>query len=267
MQWEGIMPTTYAHYTFGKEVLKIIDEDLKKIINENIVLFNIGLHGPDILFYYEPLKSNDISKMGHEIHSQNADVFFERAKKIINNCECFDAACAYIMGFICHYMLDSQCHPYINQKENGLSHSEIETEFDRALMIKNNLNPISFKPTAHIIPKEDYAQCISMFFERTDKDKILKALKSMKFYLNLLVAPGRIKRSLIIAGLKISGNYEGMIGLVMKYEPEEASKEISENLLDLYYKAVEPTGKLMNEFYKNIKNNDKINERFNRNFE
>lgn len=261
------MPTTYAHYTFGKEVLKILDEDLKKIISKNIDLFNIGLHGPDILFYYEPLKSNDISKIGHEIHSKNANVFFETAKKIINNCECSDAACAYIMGFICHYMLDSQCHPYINQKENGLSHSEIETEFDRALMTKNNLNPIAFKPTSHIIPKEDYAQCISKFFECTDKEKIFKALKSMKFYLNLLVSPGRIKRSLLIAALKISGNYEGMIGLIMKHEPEEASKEISENLMDLYNKAVEPTGKLMDEYYKNIKNNEKINDRFNRNFE
>ncbi len=261
------MPTTYAHYAFGKQVLNILDEDLKKIINDNMDLFNIGLHGPDVLFYYKPLKSNDTSKIGHEIHNNNGDAFFESARKIINKCEDFNGACAYIMGFICHYMLDSQCHPYIRQQENNnLSHSEIEVEFDRALMIKNNLNAIAFKPTSHIVPNANYAQCISMFFEGTDKQTILKALKSMKFYLNILVAPGRIKRSLIIGALKISGNYQDMIGLMMKYEPKQSCKKINEKLFELYNEAVEPTSYLIKEYYNNIKNYDKINERFNRNF-
>ena len=52
------MPTTYAHYTFGQEVLKNLDGEIKKIIDKNIDLYNIGLHGPDILFYHKPLKSN-----------------------------------------------------------------------------------------------------------------------------------------------------------------------------------------------------------------
>ena len=33
-------------------------------------------------------------------------------------------------------MLDSECHPYINKvtKENHLSHTEIESEFDKLLI-------------------------------------------------------------------------------------------------------------------------------------
>ncbi|MFA9422429.1 MAG: zinc dependent phospholipase C family protein [Sedimentibacter sp.] len=261
------MPTTYAHYSFGKQVINLLNEDLKKIISNNMDLFNIGLHGPDVLFYYKPLKSNDISKIGHEIHNKNAVVFFENAKSIISECDDFNGACAYIVGFICHYMLDSQCHPYIGQQEKKwLSHSEIEVEFDRVLMMKDNLDSLAFIPTSHIVPSENNAQCISMFFEGTDKKIILKALKSMKFYLNLLVAPGHLKRFIIIEALRISGNYESLSGLIMKYEPEESSKKTNEKLLDLYGKAVVPTGELINEYYQNIKNHDKINERFNRNF-
>ena len=45
------MPSTYAHYTFGQEVKRHLKGDIEKIIAENIALYNIGLHGPDILFY------------------------------------------------------------------------------------------------------------------------------------------------------------------------------------------------------------------------
>ena len=43
---------------------------------------------------------------------------------------------AYLYGFLCHYILDSECHPYISEymEEHDLGHLEIETEFDRYLM-------------------------------------------------------------------------------------------------------------------------------------
>ena len=262
------MPTTYAHYTFGQEVLKLLDKDIKKAVNKNIDLFNIGLHGPDILFYYQPLKSNRISKIGHSLHKLTADIFFENARNVIKNCPDYDASSAYILGFICHFMLDSQCHPFIRQKESrNLTHGAIETEFDRLFMLKNNLKPISFKPTAHIVPNLYNAEVISWFFKDLSKDEVFKSLKSMKFYLNFLVSPNRLKRSLIVAGLKISGNYDGMIGLIMKYEPINECKEINKKLFELFNKSIAPTAEIIEEFYKNIKSNEKLDERFKRNFE
>ena len=49
------MPGTYAHYAFGKKVLEQVDDEVSKIISKNIDLFFIGLHGPDIFFYYKPI--------------------------------------------------------------------------------------------------------------------------------------------------------------------------------------------------------------------
>lgn len=262
------MPTTYAHYIFGQEVLKLLDNDIKESINKNIDLYNIGLHGPDILFYYNPLKSNEISKLGHTLHSQTADRFFENARKVISRSDDYDAACAYISGFICHFILDTQCHPYIRQKEsNVLTHGDIETEFDRMFMLKNKLNPLSFKPTTHIVPNEENAEIISWFFDGITKDAILKALQSMKFYLNLLVAPGHFKRFVILTSLKLTGNYKGMSGLIMKYEPLRKSNETNMNLYDLFLEGINSAADIIKEFIKNIKSNDKLNERFNRNFE
>lgn len=261
------MPATYAHYTFGKQVLNQLDGEVKKIVLGNLDLFNIGLHGPDILFYYKPLSSNSINRTGHELHRLSAKKFFENAKKIINNCPDWEGACSYIIGYICHFMLDSECHPYVSEKESGnLSHSEIETAFERMLMEKNNLEPISFKPTSHIAPTQDSAECISWFYEKISNKEILSSLKSMKLYLNILVAPGWIKRWVIISALKMSGNYDGMIGLVMNYDKNPECIQINENLFELYSNAIIPTTNLINEFYKNLNNNLPIQERFNRNF-
>jgi len=261
------MPTTYAHFSFGGLVFDNLDNEVKKIISENINFYNIGLHGPDILFYFKALSSNNISKIGHELHSLTADNFFEYAKGVINECSNRDAACSYIIGFICHFMLDSECHPYVNEKESDkITHSEIETEFERFLMVKNNIEPFSFRPTSHIIPDMEYAKCISLFYKNVSSSEILKAIKSMKFYLNILVAPRHLKRSIIIKALKLSGNYDSMIGLIMNYTENPACVETSKNLYDLYTKAIVPTSNLINEYYKNINSSQPINKRFSRTF-
>ena len=42
-------------------------------------LFFIGLHGPDILFYYKPLiYNNPTSKLGHNIHNENSNIFLKK---------------------------------------------------------------------------------------------------------------------------------------------------------------------------------------------
>ena len=52
------MPTTYAHYKFGKEVISALPRPLRSTVENHRELFDIGLHGPDILFYYHPMKRN-----------------------------------------------------------------------------------------------------------------------------------------------------------------------------------------------------------------
>ena len=46
------VPTTYTHYKFGREVIDALPELLRKTVESGRELFDIGLHGPDILFYY-----------------------------------------------------------------------------------------------------------------------------------------------------------------------------------------------------------------------
>ena len=48
------MPAAYSHYRLGKKVISQLNYPLKKIILDNRDLFDLGLHGPDILFYNRP---------------------------------------------------------------------------------------------------------------------------------------------------------------------------------------------------------------------
>ena len=41
------MPTTYAHYKFGKEVLGALPRPLQNAVENNRELFDIGVHGPE----------------------------------------------------------------------------------------------------------------------------------------------------------------------------------------------------------------------------
>ena len=58
------MPTTYAHDLFGQKVYRQMPEEVKKVIRENGELYRIGLHGPDIFFYYFIFKINRICIIG-----------------------------------------------------------------------------------------------------------------------------------------------------------------------------------------------------------
>ena len=71
------MPTTYAHDLFGKEVYKRLPSDMKALIRRHGDLYRIGLHGPDILFYYMVSK-NPVTQFGISILQVTVSPFFRR---------------------------------------------------------------------------------------------------------------------------------------------------------------------------------------------
>ena len=103
------MPTTYAHYKFGKEVISALPRPLRSTVENHRELFDIGLHGPDILFYYHPMKRNTVNGQGYDLHDKPADLFFRHAAETVKKAEDPAAARAYIYGVICHFAFFSHC--------------------------------------------------------------------------------------------------------------------------------------------------------------
>lgn len=244
------MPSTYAHYRLGKEVKIVLNEKERKVVEEYPELYFIGLHGPDIFFYHKPLIKNEIKRIGHNIHEKAGKDFFAPAAEVIKNHPDSHTYLSYLYGFICHFALDVSCHGYIDEKivSSGISHTEIEAEFDRMLMVKDGYDPVSHITTSHINPSLENAEVIQSFFDGADSTNIFNALKGMVTYLNLLVAPSKGKRMLINTVLKLTGNYRELHGLVINYIANPECADTTKELFHRYEEAKKLAVSLIQEY-------------------
>lgn len=262
------MPSTYAHYRFGREVLSKLPKDIRKTILKEQALFDIGLHGPDLLFYYEPLTNNSVNSKGYNIHAEAGIKFFRPAAKEIMRREFSTAYLAYIYGVICHFALDRECHGYIDKKisESGVSHAEIEVEFDRRLMIHDGINPITHILTGHIHPNKKSARVIRCFYSGVSADCIYRSMQSYIFYNRLLLAPYPLKRKLIYRILRISGHYDEMHGLIVNYKANPKCKDSNKELALRYGRALNKAVMLIGEFEESARGIKPWNDLYNYTF-
>lgn len=262
------MPSTYAHYRMGLEVRKSLDYREKKIVEGYPELFLIGLHGPDILFYYKPLFSNKVNQQGYGMHGRPGREFFKKAAEVIRQHPENNAYLSYVYGFICHFVLDATCHGYIDEKiaASGVSHTEIEVEFDRMLMVKDGYDPLRHRLTEHIVPSMENADVIQSFFEDANSKQVCKALKGMIFNNNLLIAPSKGKRALINTILKLTGNYKEMHGLMVNFEKNPLCDDSTKKLWSLYQEAKKLSGLLIHEYQDYINGSKGLNDFYNYTF-
>ncbi len=262
------MPASYTHFNFGQEVFEVLPKEIKEIISPNIKAYYIGLNGPDIFFYYKPLSSNSINRYGHRLHREAAYEFLNNAKGYIRETK-DEVSFAYILGFICHFILDSQCHPYISEamRRSKISHAEIEAEFDGFLMRRNNLNPRRHSAGEHIADDRVIASHISPFYEKIKDDEIYKCLKSVRFYNKLLLSSNNFKKCFIKGALKIIKGGESFSNMIINDNPNPKCKKINEDLLILKENAIDEAVHNIEKYYYAVKDNNKLSERFNCNFE
>ncbi|MDD5968676.1 MAG: zinc dependent phospholipase C family protein [Anaerostipes sp.] len=224
------MPSNYAHYSFGKQVYQKQPAFIKKIIHDHLDLYLIGLHGPDIFFYYHPLSTHPINQMGNNMHDQSGLSFFGPACDLIRQQKQTakqHAMLAYILGFLCHFSLDTCCHSYIEKKilSSHISHTEIEAEFDRYLMVQEGYPPLKHHLTTHIRPTRKNTATIASFFPMVSQQQVSHSLITMIFCDHLLLAPHEWKRKLLYSGMKFFGKYESLHGMIINRSPNPHCKD------------------------------------------
>lgn len=201
--------------------MSALPRPLQQSIEANRELFDIGLHGPDILFYYRVFMKNHVTQLGYDLHDRMADEFFRNALKVIEASGDKGAARAYIYGVICHFALDSECHKYVEKmiQVSGISHAEIEMEFDRMLLTEDYIEPVTYLGTKHIHPNRKNAEIIAPFYEGITAEEMKKALSWMILIHKLLLAPKERKRKILFRVMKLTGMYRSHKGMVMSLEP------------------------------------------------
>ena len=200
------MPTTYAHWRFGEKCIRMLPDDLQNIILNNRAIFDYGVHGPDIFFYYNCLKHNEVNRYGSAMHDIPYKDTLAQIKENFKKTENKDMALSYLLGFTCHFTLDSYCHGFIEKVDETTpySHGKIESQFDRYLLIKDGFNPVTKSVTDMFHPDKKMAKVISGLFNKFDEDIIYKTLKDQKLYLNLLKDNSDIKRFFLTTAMDIA---------------------------------------------------------------
>lgn len=257
------MPSAYAHYTFGKKVYAELPLPVKRLISQNRQAYSIGLQGPDILFYYHPWGKNSISRTGSQLHHQLAAGFFEEGRRRFSetgNVILF----SYLLGFVCHFMLDSSCHPYIGEKveERKTTHHEIESEFDRMLMLLDEKDPFTFNPTGYMSTEDSLCAAIAEAFPAVTKEQVRESILSCKMIHDISICDNTAKRA-------FSGSMTtlvGLKGLVLPKEPNSLCEESNKELFWLYQSAVEETAEILLGFYYACYNGAPLNPRFMRTY-
>ncbi len=160
------MPAIYAHDRFGREVCALLDGDVKQVIEQHYRQFQIGLQGPDIFFFYGAHTNNRVVRFGQHLHKVSAFPFFRHARTVVRETGRDSREYAYLLGFLCHFILDSECHPYVEEmiKETGVQHLEIEEEFEKLLLREDGRDPVAW-PVATLVPAdEETVQAIQPFY-------------------------------------------------------------------------------------------------------
>ncbi len=261
------MPTTYTHWRFGCDCIEVLPDELKKAINNNRELFDIGVHGPDIFFY--DLTHQNIMRYGSKLHRESGRSFFEKCIEVYqNNSEDKEVMLAYIFGFLSHYALDTQCHGYVNTKayrSPGLTHNKVEAEYDGHMMRLDSRNINQTDRAQSLRPDKFTAKIIARFFPFSEK-VILRTTKGQHTVIHLLNAKGNFKRRFfdrVMRGVRVPDYADLLV-----YPEEHPDCRDSNLRLDkLRANALPVYKQLADNLYKALKGEEKLQDYFEMNFD
>lgn len=189
------MPSSVTHSYFCNDVYEKIDKSIKSKLSSSYDMMRIFAQGPDPYFFYDfhlTPRSRRVYWISNSMHHSKINEHFLSLIKYINDKNYYDndMVLAYLYGQICHFSLDTTCHPYIvyssgryykkeksTYKYNG-KHEDMEYFIDRYLIWKRE----------QILPKK-YKMYKELFkikpFNNELKDVIDNVMKNVYGYDNV----------------------------------------------------------------------------------
>lgn len=268
---EVSMPCIYAHDSFGKKVADKLPKELQSIIKQHPHQFQIGLQGPDFLFFYRPLFKLRTNQMGYWQHGQTMHDFLHALLPSLRKKKSVDTGTfAYLLGYICHFALDSECHSFVIplSEKPGYNHLVIENEFDRYLLKKDGFIPTKY-PIWRKIPTSP--SVIASIYEayrplHLSKKKIRKALRSMRFFKRMLTCGCSLKRALIRGCMKVSMHYSELEGHMMNLHPKKYAAKTNQSMQCLYDNSISLACELIQNFHQSVVAGKDLHPRFSTTF-
>ena len=146
------MPGFTTHYLFGVKNLQRLKKAescpvLFQSIGKYKTVFQLGLQGPDLFFYYfvSQLKKTKLGSITHKTLTGDFLQCLVQAPELFSREKERQVARAYAAGFIGHYILDTEIHPYVyymtgygdELKQKGYAdHVVLESDMDACLLMR-----------------------------------------------------------------------------------------------------------------------------------
>lgn len=253
------MPSNYAHYRFGTLIQDSIDPKARRAIGRFRRVFDVGLHGPDLLFYYNPFWKNKVSQLGSDFHKKSGKEFFTAA------CAALKAApsemgTVYLYGLLGHYCLDAQCHPLVIEKSNAgaVRHAELETDFDRYLLRQDGKLPPHLQcVNAHMKLTRGECVTVSQFFSPVTPAQIHQSIHNMRHQTKLL---SHKNRRLLSAILKLTN--QNVQDHVMAVKANPRCEPLYPELMALYNAALQQYPRLLVQLMDHMENGTELGTDF-----
>ncbi len=132
------MPHYYAHRVFGSLVWNAFPTTIRQQLDGQNAGFQLGLYGPDPLFFYSLNQRNQFVVLGHAQHNEPPRIVLERYRGQLSQPQ----AAGYALGWFSHYLLDEVCHPVVLANCHGpITHAILELALDRRLHRQYPLDP------------------------------------------------------------------------------------------------------------------------------
>lgn len=266
------MPAFYAHYEFGQKVKNQLPAKYQRLLEDYRELYEIGLHGPDILFFYHPIMRHRINQIGVVIHHETGRIFFEHAltqmhRSAAEGEKMQKALWAYALGVICHFALDASCHTYINwyEKKTRISHHEIEKEFEKYLMKKDGLDPFGWDFRRAISTNLRWSKPIALFYG-LQPAQIHQSVKGFLWFSRLFFTTSKVKRRIIFAGMRLARVHGQTRGFFANEKDNPRCRYSNEQLEKLLNKSVSDAVKMADELEKAYRSDAALGQLFDRTF-
>ena len=258
------MPTTYAHWAFGQDCLSKMPKNLQEIIEENKDIYNLGVHGPDILFY--DLLHPNVTDYGYRMHNTPASVFFKNGKEAFQKHTEKAQMLAYLMGFLSHFALDSTAHSYVEIKNelSPVSHNKIESEWDRHLLILDGRTPNLVDRAETLRPTKQNAKIISYFYPYSNR-AIYRSCKWQRWILEKLSSISHTKKDFLQTVFRKTG-LSSFADLFFEFDEDDNCLDSNIRLDKLRVVALKTFVKLMKNLLNYLNDKEELDEYFEHDF-
>lgn len=253
------MPANYAHYRFGKAILPLLPPQAQQDVKRFRRLYDMGLHGPDIFFYYNPLMATQAGSLGKKFHGMSGKDFFRHACAAAKT----EAGRAYLYGLLAHYCLDSLAHPHVRKHAEAgeARHVEMEVEFDRYLLETDGIaSPHTYDQTAHM--KLTRGECVTVAeFYGASSGAVRQSVGNMIRASKLLTLKYRkaMRKILHFAPAAVADQQ-------MSETPNPRCAELNKGLQAYYNRALERYPKLLEQLLAHMQTGEPLGDDFDPSF-